>query len=411
MLLDRVKLSWKSSERKAILRELEECNVMLEQLTRAVERAKPYEKSQQSRRAHTTFQQREDAHRLFEVLRKACKCNSVQPRDVGLRLQVPSRRGHASLESKFQLLLFDSQHTICALSARMSKAKEAEPPKKKARIQFSVSTPNTTTNLQTNSMKILGDICNEAKLAQATKCGLYLYVDDKEEVYSEPSGPDLPPAIDCQQLLSLTDVMSKLKLYDHKKWLHREKSILAVTLAYSMLQLHESPWLQGQWNSNSISFVDESNTCNCINERFKLRRPFTRSQVQTIQNASSNSSTSTLTPSKPARRNAHLHALGVVLLELYLNRSIELDVQASGTSDYRGIAQDLLEEHADDITMSPEYHRAVSFCLSPKPNPYSGSFSFEDRGFREIFYSEVIGMLEENLMARFEVEEGIWEGD
>ena len=406
---DRIKLNWKSSERKAILTELEECNAMLEQLTRAAERAKPYEKSQQSRRAHTTFKQREEAQRLFEVLRKACKCNSVQPRDVGLRLQVLHNKTDVALESKFHVLLFDSKHTICELSARMLKAKGDEPQKKKARVQFQTPGDNSTSALQTKNMKILGDICNEAKLAQATNCGLHLYVDDKEEVYSQHRKPELP---DCsQQLLSLNEVMSKLKLYDHKKWLHREKSILAVTLAYSMLQLHESAWLQSQWSSGNISFIDESSTCGCVNERFKLRRPFTRSQVTTTQTLSSNSSTSTLTATKPLRRNAHLHALGVILLELYLNRSIEPDVIASGTTDYRGIAQDLLEEHADDITMSAEYHRAVGFCLSPKPNPYSGSFSFEDRGFREIFYTEVIGMLEENLMARFEVGEGIWEGE
>ena len=133
---DRIKLNWKSSERKAILIELEECNAMLEQLTRAAERAKPYEKSQQSRRAHTTFKQREEAQRLFEVLRKACKCNSVQPRDVGLRLQVLHNKTDATLESKFHVLLFDSKHTICELSARMLKAKGDEPRKKKARVQF-----------------------------------------------------------------------------------------------------------------------------------------------------------------------------------------------------------------------------------------------------------------------------------
>lgn len=67
------------------------------------------------------------------------------------------------------------------------------------------------------------------------------------------------------------------------------------------------------------------------------------------------------------------------------------------------MAIDLLEEHADDMTMTLEYTRATRFCLSPHPNPFSGSFSFEDQGFREIFYNEVIVNLENNLMARFEV--------
>ena len=94
-----------------------------------------------------------------------------------------------------------------------------------------------------------------------------------------------------------------------------------------------------------------------------------------------------------------------VLLELYLNRSIEPDVQSQvatyGSADYRGVAIDLLEDHSDDMAMTAEYNRATRFCLSPHPNPFSGSFSFEDQGFREIFYNEVIVNLEDNLRARF----------
>lgn len=382
---------------------------MLEQLSRAADRAKPYEKSQQTRRAHTTFRQREDAERLFEVLRKACRCQTVKPRDVGLRLQVRNPKSDSSLESKFQMLLFDSKTTICEVSVRMSKAKDAEPPKKKVRIQSSsVSTKN---DLQTKDMRRLGDICTQAKLATAKNCAVYLYVDEKEEVYTQHQEGRLSIQSSSQQLVSLTEVMSRLQIYDHKRWLHREKSILAVTLAYSMLQLHESPWLQTQWNSDTIAFLDESSICTCANEQFKLRRPFTRSQVTPPPSPSLNSSTTNPSARKPLRRNAHLHALGVVLLELYLSRSIEPDVIAQGGTDYRGVAQDLLEEHSDDMAMTAGYLRAVRFCLSPHPNPYSGSFSFEDSGFREIFYSEVIGMLEENLMARFEVGESIWECD
>jgi hypothetical protein len=99
----------------------------------------------------------------------------------------------------------------------------------------------------------------------------------------------------------------------------------------------------------------------------------------------------------------------VVLLELYLNRPIEPDVANQiatyGSADYRGIAIDLLEEHSDDLAMTAEYNRATRFCLSPHLNPYSGSFSFEDQGFREIFYNEVIVNLEDNFKARFEVGE------
>lgn len=401
----RLKLKFKSSEGKVLLAQLDDCNLMLERLSKAAFQAKPYEKTQQARRAHATFGQREEAERLFHILRKACKCqNTVRDRDVALRLHIRERPGtteDGALESKFQMLLFDSQHAICELSARITRAEGPEPPKKKARFTSSTSKGDPVSDLQNKNMKILGEICNEAKLAAASNQGLQLYVDSKEDVYSQLGKPTLSRQSPPADLLSLTSVMSRLQMYEKKKWLHREKCILAVTLAYSLLRLHESPWLQAQWNSNSISFLDEN--AGKATERFKLGRPFTRSQVAPEAVCCGQQ------PPQPttARRNAHLHALGVVLLELYLNRSIEADVQGQiqtyGSADYRGVAIDLLEEHADDMTMTLEYTRATRFCLSPHPNPFSGSFSFEDQGFREIFYNEVIVNLENNLMARFEV--------
>ena len=194
--------------------------------------------------------------------------------------------------------------------------------------------------------------------------------------------------------------MSRLQIYESKRWLHREKSILAVTLAYSLIRLHESPWLQNQWNSDNINFVDEKKSGQVV-ERFQLRRPFTRSKVKPVLAEASCPTSSTECsapngtraaningprPRRAVHRNAHLHALGVVLIELYLNRSIEPDVASHaatyGAADYKSVAIDLLEEHSDDMAMTAEYNRATRFCLSPHPNPYSGSFSFEDQGFR-----------------------------
>lgn len=373
---------------------------MLERLSRAAFQAKPYEKTQQARRAHMTFKQRYDAERLFHILRKACSCeNGIPGQSIALRLQIPL--GSDSLESKFQMLLFDSQHAICELSANLTKLDWPEPAKKKARIDLTGIKLETTLDLKNKNMRILGEICNEAKQAVANNSRLHIYVDEKEAVYSRHAQSTLGQQTSTPELLSLASAMSRLQVYEHKKWLHREKSILAITLAYSVLRLHQSPWLQAQWDCNSISFIDEHP--GHPNERLKLQRPFTRSQGSPSEVCCLPSDGK----AKPMRRNAHLHALGVVLLELYLNRSIAADVQAQiqtyGSADYRGVAIDLLEEHSDDMAMTIEYNRATRFCLSPHPNPYTGSFGFEDQGFREIFYNEVIVNLEDNLRARFEV--------
>lgn len=97
------------------------------------------------------------------------------------------------------------------------------------------------------------------------------------------------------------------------------------------------------------------------------------------------------------------------MLEIYLTRSLEPDfqkqIQQFGSTDCRSVAMNVLEECSKEYAMMPMFSSAVRFCLFPYPNPKSGSFSFDDQGFREIFYNEVVVNLEENLRYRFEVDE------
>jgi len=402
---NRIEFSWRHPQRESLLNELKDYTERLLRLSSAANGAKPYERKQQTRKAHATFELRDDAEKLYKVMCKACSCQPLRQREVGLGLAVHHQDGATKSDLCFQLLLFDSNDSVCSMFVKMVKPSEAcEPAKKKVRFSTSTSHGNPC-----DKMKKLQDICKESQLAQKSKAHLQLVVDEKGEVYTTQRGRlNTSPETDSVQ--SLCEVMSNFQLYDHKRWLHREKAILAVILAYSLLQLHESSWWQSLWNSRSISFLSlnfpKLTTCHSPDQRIKLRRPFTRSMVEAGLSPSPPPS-----PSQPTRKNAHLHALGIVLLELYLNRSIKDDVDAQGGSDYRGVAHDLLEEHSDDINMTAEYARAVRFCLSPHPNPYSGSFSFEDKGFREIFYSEVISMLEDNLKSRFEVNDSIWVDD
>lgn len=362
---------------------------------------------------HEAFEHREDIQKLFEVMRNACKCQSSSQREIGLKLQVHRSRDDDVLDLDFQMIFFHSQDVIYELSAKIEKTASEEPRKKKVRIATSDKTSDQQAMKPNQKMKLLEDICKEITLAHSCKCYLQLVVDKHEKVYCRSK--QVPHALSqttSQQLASLTEIMSELKVYDHKRWLHREKSILAIILAYSMLQLHNSPWSQSQWRSDNITFINTCSTRATQDNRdlhYQLRQPYTRAQVNAMAHPGSGPALACpLPPSQPPRRNAHLHALGVVLLELYLNRSIREDVLARGSNDYRSIAQDLLEEHADDMMMTPEYLKAIRFCLSPHPNPFSGSFSFDDKGFREIYYMEVIAMVEENLMSRFEVGENLW---
>lgn len=115
-------------------------------------------------------------------------------------------------------------------------------------------------------------------MAQKSKACLQLVVDEKGEVYTTQGGR-LNTSPETDPVQSLCEVMSNFQLYDHKRWLHREKASLAVILAYSLLQLYESSWWQSLWNSRNTSFLGLNSptltTCRSPDQRIKLRRPFT----------------------------------------------------------------------------------------------------------------------------------------
>ena len=205
------------------------------------------------------------------------------------------------------------------------------------------------------------------------------------------------------RFIDLENLLCIFRPFSEKKWLHKEKAILSVILAYSMLQIHESPWLTQSWSAKHIQFLEHSSfTPSQLSARsqLKLRRPY----VSTF--LSSSSVCARLVSNQP--QNHCLVALGVVLLELYLNRTIHGDDRELISHQIRYIAIELLEESADNLTMTPEYYKAIQFCLVPKPDPHSRRVGFDDVGFREIYYREVIVQLEEHLRSRFETTDQIW---
>ena len=53
-------------------------------------------------------------------------------------------------------------------------------------------------------------------------------------------------------------------------------------------------------------------------------------------------------------------------------------------------AGDLLEDLYEYHDMTREYYDAVRFCIFPDPNPDSRRYTFDDKGFREKYFMEVV---------------------
>lgn len=193
-----------------------------------------------------------------------------------------------------------------------------------------------------------------------------------------------------------------------KYWLRKEKAILAVVLAHSLLHLHESPWLRENWNTSQILVLQDMSTWpgDRSPSGYDLNRPYIATELRPSVPPHSLSEPNHIHHSIPqgAHQNPCLLALGVILLELHVNHTI---VPEPGVPA-RWAAMRLLTQDSLRKSMPDEYWNATSFCLYPKPDPISREIVFADPNFREKYYEEVVMRLERYLDSTFEVPDNFW---
>ncbi len=178
----------------------------------------------------------------------------------------------------------------------------------------------------------------------------------------------------------------------------KQKALLALKLAYSLLYLRDSVWSRSYWSPRCIFFMrDRAAQSSSID----MARPYVSSQLFPLRMQhvagphSGNMSTKHAVP--------HLLALGVLLLELQMHGPI-VDSGSPSTSDIRDTAINVLLELIDEGVMSKYYESAIYACLS-----LSGTAgirrSLEDYDFRSWYCQEVITQLTDYITESFDVTE------
>ena len=361
-----------------------------------------YRKVQKTRRVHEAYQLRKEAHKLFHVLASTCQCSDKHAHQVTLKVKRYTDNLEECEDIVFDLHFKRPRQASSSIGTRVWRKPAAKPKSVKSKVKF--VTDATSYPLQAvNDWKALEDLCKAVHVAHQGNLSLEIFIDEQEKVWGEAiksTGIERAP-----DFLTLESFLATFNKFSSKIWLHREKAILAVLLAYSLLQLHSSPWLMEEWTSKSIFFLDSGSGFSTgrplASAQFKLRHPYVTRPLDT---SSATAGHERLVKSRA--RNHHLLALGMALLELYLNRSI---LDEHPFEDIRNVGCEILEENADSVNMSQSYYEAVRFCLLPGPDPVSRSYSFEEAGFRELYYKEVIVHLENDLNERFEVSDKIWD--
>lgn len=166
------------------------------------------------------------------------------------------------------------------------------------------------------------------------------------------------------------------------KLTRKERLQLALTLAASVLQLHKTPWLNEQWGTDDILFLQGTS------------HPYiTRSFLSTPPSPPDDTTPKPL----PIIRNEMLFSLGILLIELCLGHSLSSLRIASDLSpdaaltDYM-TARRLIGEVYDEG--GGRYGDAVRRCVHCEFDQRRASLDVE--GFREGFFRGVVLPLEED---------------
>jgi hypothetical protein len=173
----------------------------------------------------------------------------------------------------------------------------------------------------------------------------------------------------------------------------KDKRILSVILANSLLHFCESPWLEKDWSKEHISFFSTA-----VDTVPDIRRPYLSTDFQDVVAGDSDDANSRLHP------NAGVLALGILLLEMELDSTIESkwepdflddEGQPNVNTNYF-TASRLFESVADDVYRNSR--KALDACL--RCNFYdsdAGEPSLDNPNFRKAIYENIVQPLEVEL--------------
>jgi hypothetical protein len=228
----------------------------------------------------------------------------------------------------------------------------------------------------------IDNLCKALVAGHPQDCCLGVLEDEswQHHVYSV-EGPGSKSQI--SEAASLKDI-----IYGTRRIAPRQKCTLALTLASSVLQLHDTPWLPRAWNTKDI-YILKSHGGSTIPSQFYVSQTF-----------SSASQVAAAAKRRRLVKNEMIFALGVALLELAHGSSLLTfkepeDLSEDGKEDSMtevSIASRLARELND--YESENYARAVLRCITCNFDTFA--FDFDDREFREKFYEGVVVPLQED---------------
>ena len=367
---------------------------------------------------------------LYETLQSGLRC-ACDDHAIKLRLEKRKRRGSKIediQEASFRVIFTGAHHDISRRSDHGNPWRWAEanisrlpndPPQMTEQTQIALKSPKQVRFVQPRnecsssdvalversstpiikSMPIqIEDLCTAIAALptpQPIACIGYLTDNSNRQYGIYP----LDSANDSEKsnptVYSLRQILTE---YKSNNWRLRlsDKLQVALDLAFSVLQLYKTPWLDEQWSDSDVYFVrhPDAPAASLYEHPFVYRKI----SASKIDQASDNIG-------RPAAyrviRNQTLFTLGILLIELCFENSIEdlqlpCDLDCSNTPGVAWCtAQRLLDEKKLEFKIGPGYQDIVRRCIWCDFD--QGKSNLDDRDLQRAVFEKVVVPLEEIL--------------
>lgn len=402
----RAKFGWSKKKVKALLKELDKCNGFLKALNENMKMLEPYKKNQGQQSASSLQRLQESAHSLYHELRLSLSSDCHFSHSANLQLEQrimlkPAASKQKEKSDSIFTVLFPVEPNLCSEASQTWKEAEVSiweeelegtickstlskgsPPQIEVSSADAVIIPSS--ELQTfSALKIIDNTCRLIQQTQYFDSCLGFSLDSSGKlrgVYpvqrENKSTTMIGKPIRLEELLTNPPLVNGLYGLTLK-----EKYVLAITLASSLLQLYNTPWLSESWSKKDIVFLSEDATSK---RPVNIQKPFVTAVF--------GPSTPTPQSNPPAiDNNASLLGLAVVLLEVSLGQSIKSrhsteNLGLFGTMKY-WIAQ-------QEDNLSKAFYSAICHCMSWYADP---SKKLGDPSFRQEVLDQVVMPLRDEL--------------
>jgi hypothetical protein len=250
------------------------------------------------------------------------------------------------------------------------------------------------------------NICGTLLEAKSKFCCPRLLFDDEAGVLYQMLATQQSMTIEASQpSQSLASLLQGQRRFSLK-----EQRILGVILAHSLLHFCESPWVSREWNKEHITFFQRAQAERANNNSFDLTRPWLAPTFgATLPEIEQTDDTWLMTR---MHKNPSVLALGILLLEIELNSTIEQKCDQEGV-DFDFVARSnanflkamqLIDRNSDAHILDyvPEnIAQAIQACIKCDFVSEGASTSLNDEYFREAVYREIVRPLEDELWHSF----------